>query len=293
MRKDQTSADDQEQPTSIRIATYNIRNGRAGGLEAALRAMGQMNVDLGVGIYTRRSAGYQVLATDAPSAHQGGIAVFWRDSPQWQVEAYRTYGPNVVSFQLTSGKCKWYVVGAYIPPADTVTLEHVSKALDDRPEGVDPILLGDLNANLADPVQPREHEIAAVLASQGLEDMMGHFAATRCYRAGYTWKQSRQGVLVTSRCDYLLGVDRRAFSKVCLKDPRFDSDHFMILGVLRGAPLKVNQRYLRGRQRFPIRNLTRPLNKAATVFEELKLSVERGERKQGVKSRGFPPKPGN
>jgi exonuclease III len=139
MRRGQTTVDDQEQQPSIRIATYNIRNGRAGGLEAALRAMGQMNVDLGVfqetkltgGIHTRRSARYQVLATDAPSAHQGGIAVFWRDSPQWQVEAYRAYGPNVVSFQLTSGKYPWYVVGAYIPPADTVTLEHISKALDD------------------------------------------------------------------------------------------------------------------------------------------------------------------
>ena len=106
---------------------------------------------------------------------------------------------------------------------------------------MDPILLGNLNANLADPVQSREHEIAAAMASHGLEDMLGHFAARRHHRAGYALKQLRQGVLVTSRCDYLLGVDWRAFSKVRLKDPRFDLDHFMILGTLHGAPLKVNK----------------------------------------------------
>jgi hypothetical protein len=83
--------------------------------------------------------------------------------------------------------------------------------------------LGSLNVNLADPGQSREHEIAAAMASHGLEDMLGHFAARQRYHAGYTWKQFRQGVLVTSWCDYLLWVDRRTFSKVCLRDPSLDS----------------------------------------------------------------------
>ena len=59
----------------IRFSTYNIRNGRKGGLEAALRGMSQANMDLGIlqetkitdGIYNRGSAGYSVIATDAPS----------------------------------------------------------------------------------------------------------------------------------------------------------------------------------------------------------------------------------
>ena len=102
-----------------------------------------------------------MIATDAPSKHQGGIALFWRDSPYWQVEAYQAYDPNVLSFQLVTGQKRWYVVGAYVPPSDTSTIEYVSKALDDQPEGVDPILIGDLNANLADPGSDREHEIAA------------------------------------------------------------------------------------------------------------------------------------
>ena len=57
------------------FGTYNIRNGRKGGLEAALRGMYQANMDLGIlqetkladGIYTCGSASYSVIATDAPS----------------------------------------------------------------------------------------------------------------------------------------------------------------------------------------------------------------------------------
>ena len=64
----------------IRFGTYNIRNGRRGGLESTLRRMSQANMDLGIlqetkimnGIYTRGSAGYTVIATDAPSRHRGG-----------------------------------------------------------------------------------------------------------------------------------------------------------------------------------------------------------------------------
>ena len=69
-----------EEEVPIKFGTYNIRNGRNGGLEAALRGMDQANMDLGVmqetkitdGVYTRASAGYRVVATDAPSRHRGG-----------------------------------------------------------------------------------------------------------------------------------------------------------------------------------------------------------------------------
>ena len=86
-------------PTSgkvpIRFSTYNIRNGRNGGLEAALRGMSQNNMDMGIlqetkrtdGVYTRGSAGYIVIATDAPSRHRGGIAIFYRSVPHFVVEA--------------------------------------------------------------------------------------------------------------------------------------------------------------------------------------------------------------
>ena len=70
--------------------------------------MAQANMDLGIfqetkctdRIYTRESAGYSVVATDAPSQHLGGVAVFYRPSPHFAVESVLQFGPNVVGFQL-------------------------------------------------------------------------------------------------------------------------------------------------------------------------------------------------
>ena len=60
-----------EGQTPIRFSTYNIWNRRNGGLESALRGMGQTNVDVGVfqetklteGIYTQKPSGYKVVTT--------------------------------------------------------------------------------------------------------------------------------------------------------------------------------------------------------------------------------------
>ena len=75
----------------IRFGTYNIRNGRNGGLELVLQGMAQANMDLGIfqktkctdGIRTRRLAGYSVVAADAPSRHRGEVAVFYWPSPHF------------------------------------------------------------------------------------------------------------------------------------------------------------------------------------------------------------------
>ena len=103
------------QPTSgmvsIRFGTYNIRNGRNCGLETALRGMSQANMDLGIfqemkltdRIYILGSAGYSVVATDAPSRHRGGVAIFHRPAPHFAVEAVQQIGPNVIGFQLATG----------------------------------------------------------------------------------------------------------------------------------------------------------------------------------------------
>ena len=103
-------------PTSgkvpIRFGTYSIRNGRNSGLEAALQGMSQANMDLGIlqeikltdGIYTRWSAGYSVVATDAPSRHRSGVAIFYRSTPHFTVEAVENFRPNVIGFKLVMGR---------------------------------------------------------------------------------------------------------------------------------------------------------------------------------------------
>ena len=97
-------------PTSgkvlIRFGTYNICNGRNGGLKAALRGMSQANMDLGIlqeteltdDIFTCTSSGYSVVATDAPSQHRSGVSIFYRSEPHVTVEAVEKFGPNVIGF---------------------------------------------------------------------------------------------------------------------------------------------------------------------------------------------------
>ena len=108
----------------IRFGTYSIRNGQKGGLEMALRGIFHANMDLGIlqetkltdGIYTRGSAGYSVIATDAPSQHRGGVALFYRSEPHFVVEAVDKFGPNVLGFQLATGARRWYIVGGTLRP---------------------------------------------------------------------------------------------------------------------------------------------------------------------------------
>ena len=69
---------------TVSVASWNIHSGRNVGLEPTLRAMSSMNVDLGIlqetkltlSIYTRSSAGYCVVATEAVSASQRDVALF-------------------------------------------------------------------------------------------------------------------------------------------------------------------------------------------------------------------------
>ena len=127
----------------IRFDTYNIRNGRNGGLEAALRGMSQANMDLGIrqetkltdGIYKCGSASYSLIVTDAPSRHCGVVALFYRLEPHFVVEAVEKFGPNVIGFQIATVARRWYIVGVYLAPEDTTAMERVVEAIWRKPRG--------------------------------------------------------------------------------------------------------------------------------------------------------------
>ena len=103
----------------------------------ASRGMYQANMDLRIlqekkltdGIYTRGSAGYSVIATNAPSRHRSGVALFYRSKPHFVVEAVEKFGPNVLGFQIATGAQQWYIVGVYTAPEDTETMERVVEAI--------------------------------------------------------------------------------------------------------------------------------------------------------------------
>ena len=74
------------------------------------------------------------------------------------MEAVRKYGLNVIVFQLATGARRWYIVGCYLAPDDTSTIERVVEALKARPKGVELLVVGDLNTNLAAPEGDRRSE---------------------------------------------------------------------------------------------------------------------------------------
>jgi hypothetical protein len=228
---------------SIAVATYNIRNGCNGGLESALRAMEAMDVNIGVfleskvtgRICAQSSSGYSVVASDAPSAHQGGIALFWRPNKSYKVEDWQIRGPNMLSFTIVTGKQHFFVVGCYIPPNDLSTLQHIIQAWNKCPRGHIPILLGNLNGNLRAPRDDRDKQIAeAVEDVMGLTNLSKHFCqrSRGLMRGRWTWRMRRGRRWISSQCDYLLGwcADRRKFCSICLQTPfNQDSDHHAII----------------------------------------------------------------
>ena len=238
-------------------------------MEAALRGMSQANMDLSIlqetkltdGIYTRGSTGYSVVATDALSRPRGGVVIFHRPAPHFEVEAVRKYWPNLIGFQLATGKRRWYIVGCCLAPDDTSTIERVVEALRDQTKGAELLVAGDLNIKHAAPeVDRREEDITTIIATEGLEDTAPHFLPRQRWwcRDRQTWGMLRKVREVRSWTDYILGTDRRLFRDVSVRDPWHNSDHYIVLGCLTSPSLTEHRRYLGGRKRWPMRPPTKP-----------------------------------
>ena len=145
---------------SLRLATLNIVDARNNRLEAALRCLSQMNIDIGfltetklsTNRHTKLSAGYRFVATTA-NGSKGGVGLAYRRSKGWDLESIKPFGPNVVRATLVAGHKRWYVIGAYIPPSeeDGQTLDFISEAAAVSNPNWPIILLGDLNVDLNDP----------------------------------------------------------------------------------------------------------------------------------------------
>ena len=143
------------------VTTWVIRSGRGAGLAAAAKGLRQMGVGCAVLTKTKLTddqypkfvQGYHVIALRATSPRQGGVALLWRDLEElgFLVEAATVVSPNVLTFQLVTGGVRFYIMGAYIPPADTTGVDDLCSAWDKCPANGHPLLLGDLNINFRSP----------------------------------------------------------------------------------------------------------------------------------------------
>ena len=77
-----------------------------------MRGVYQSNMELDIyqetkkndGIYTRGLARYSVVTTDASIQHRGRVAVFYRLTLHFAVEAVQKFVPNVIVFHLAMGE---------------------------------------------------------------------------------------------------------------------------------------------------------------------------------------------
>ena len=82
----------------------------------------------------------------------------------------------------------------------------------------------------------------------------------------------REGGVVRSRTDYILGTCRRLFWNVSVWDPRHNTDHYMILGFLCSAPEREHTKYLTGLKRLPLRPPANPTQEDG-IFAALRRDV--------------------
>ena len=63
----------------------------------------------------------------------------------------------------------------------------------------------------------------------------------------------REGKVVQSRTDYILGTDCRLFWNVSVQEQRHNSNQYMVLLCLHSAPEREHTKYLTERKRLPLR----------------------------------------
>jgi len=178
--------------------------------------MNFMNIDLGIFTETKLTSdhhtkfqfGYHVVATKAPHSHTGRVTLFWRyDAKMWHVEDPISVTPNTISALLVSGQLRWHIIGVYSSPTTDPqqTVCDIEVAVAKHPH-MPILLLGDLNADLSNPITVRDLEISTAMTTLHLLDPIRFF----CQQNGrtYTWrKQHHDGIIVTSHCDYILFSD--------------------------------------------------------------------------------------
>ena len=120
------------------------------------------------------------------------------------VKAHQQHEPNVAILQLIIGGRHWYVVGCYLVPHKTSTLERVVAAICQQPQGAELLISGDFNADLS---VPDGHDwykkIVEMMEKEVLGYMMESFFPRNLLwaRDGRTWRIILRGQEVRSRMD--------------------------------------------------------------------------------------------
>ena len=140
----------------------------------------------------------------------------------------------MVICEIVTGLTRNPLVVTYLPLS---MLEHLPNLEEALKRFRDPIFLGDLNMDLNGARKPWGQQVADLLAEYSIIDLVLHFRHHRRFWNLKTWSQVRQGTILRSIYDYILGTDRRHFELVGICDMRnFLSDHFALRSRLLWRP---------------------------------------------------------
>ena len=78
--------------------------------------------------------------------------------------------------------------------------------------------------------------------------------------------------MIRSQTDYLLVTDGSLFRNVAVRDPKNNSDHYMVVGHLRSGTAREHARYIRERRRIPLQPPKEPTRKD-DLFGDLRRAV--------------------
>ena len=241
----------QKKYCSSHWATQNLCSGRNSGLQLALLDMRDMCIGFSFltstgftkkkgdpysdcVIHSKHFEGYDVIATEANSEKQGGVAFAIYNprgtgviKPNYHLENVQRHGHNCMSCLYCTGIRKIPVIGAYLLPGPQGLADlhsHVQTAFNQYPTTrYAPAFMGDFNVDL-DTNSPndmhRQQEVLDFLAANGeLQSMVPHFKQRRRYEkmGNTTWFQHMaDGTTKRSKCDYICCRDRRLFTNVAL-----------------------------------------------------------------------------
>ena len=85
--------------------------------------------------------------------------------------------------------------------------------------------------------------------------------------------------MIRSRTDYLLGTDRSLFRNMAVRDPRHNSDHYMVVGQLRRGTAWEHVRYIKRPRRLPLLPPKEP-TREDKLFEDLQRAVPKPHERE-------------
>ena len=165
-------------------------------------------------------------------------------------------------------------------------------ALELQPEGMQLLLLGDLNADLDFPRNRQEEVLAAELEGRGLRCMTNHFVTRRrrrC-RGKWTWRRRNKNgkgerAWYRSKPDYFMARDgdRKKFRRCRLVlPPTHNSDHRAMVARLESKGVKE---YRDGRKQLPFKRPPKcGLSEGEKLFDRLEREVIKPTRRERDKN---------